>query len=266
MHSTLLSVVTIVLNDPQGLARTGESIISQTLRPEWVVVDGKSANATLDVLRNYGNAVTWVSEKDKGIYDAMNKGVGMCSGDYVVFLNAGDCFSDSEVLADVCSFLSSRHGMSVDVMCCGANLIFPSGSTVYRSPKIVEDYIWHGLPANHQATYYRRISLGINPYDLEFKMCGDYFIAASLYVKNAIFGYFDRPVVNFFLDGVSSNWDIKLFMEPYAIQQNILKIGLFFRLLSILKRFISGIAVRLFGIPFIGTRLLRIFIYARSRS
>ena len=260
-----LSVVTVVLNDPDGLIRTGESLLMQTFLPEWIVVDGGSSKSTLDVLHNFGGVVRWISEKDKGIYDAMNKGVSMCSGDYVVFLNAGDYFSDSEVLADVCAFLSTPQCLSVDVLCCGANLVLEDGRKVYRSPKIVDKYIWHGLPANHQATYYRRVMLGVQPYDLRFKICGDYFIAATLYIKNSTFGYLNRPVVNFFLDGVSSRWHKELFMEPYTIQKTVLLIGFRGRILSLVKRFVSGAVLRLFDFPLIGNALFGLFSYIRSR-
>lgn len=261
----LLSIVTVVLNDPEGLVRTGDSLLKQTLRPEWIVVDGGSSKSTLDVLHNFGSAVQWISEKDKGIYDAMNKGVSMCSGDYVVFLNAGDCFSDSEVLADISSFLSTPQVSVVDVLCCGANLILTDGRKVYRPPKIVDEYIWHGLPANHQATYYRRVMLGAQPYDLRFKICGDYFLAATLYIKKATFGYLDRAVVEFFLDGVSASWRKELFMEPYAIQKKVLLLGLGWRNLSLVKRFVSGVVLRLFNLPLLGDGLFRMFSYIRSR-
>lgn len=260
-----LSVVTVVLNDPDGLVRTGESLLNQTLRPEWVVVDGGSSDPTLTALRNFGDAVRWISEKDKGIYDAMNKGIGMCKGDYVVFLNAGDSFSDSKVVADVSAFLSTPQDRSIDVLCCGANLVLADGRAVYRPPKIVDEYIWHGLPANHQATYYRRVMLGEQPYDLRFKICGDYFLAAILYVKNARFGYFDRSVVEFFLDGVSYGWRKKLFMEPYTIQREVLSLSLGWRILSLLKRFMSCAVLHVFELPLLGHGLFRIFSYFRSR-
>ena len=260
-----ISVITVVLNDPDGLTRTGESILSQTNPVEWIVVDGGSSKATIDILHNLGGEVRWISEKDNGIYDAMNKGVCMCKGDYVVFLNAGDCFTDSGVVSEVSDFLSTPQGLHVDVLCCGANLVLADGRKVYRPPKRVGEYIWHGLPANHQATYYRRIALGTRPYDLRFKICGDYFLAATLYIKKATFGYLDRAVVQFFLDGISYSWRKELFMEPYAIQQRVLLLGFGWRILSLLKRFVSGAVLRLFNLPLLGNGLFRMLSYIRSK-
>ena len=261
------SIITVVYNDVGGLALTKSSIISQHFRNfEWLVIDGGSSDGAVNFLEQCDPInLRWVSEKDQGIYDAMNKGVGMCRGDYVVFLNAGDCFSDSGVVADVSAFLSTPKGLPVDVLCCGANLVLADGRKVYRAPKIVDEYIWHGLPANHQATYYRKVILGVQPYDLHFNMCGDYFLAATLYVKNATFGYLDRPVVEFFLDGVSYSWRKELFMEPYAIQQQVLLLGFGWRILSLFKRFVSGAVLRLFNLPMLGNGLFRMFSYIRSR-
>jgi putative colanic acid biosynthesis glycosyltransferase len=184
----------------------------------------------------------------------------------VVFLNAGDCFTDTRVLADVILKLNTCQSKPVDVLCCGANLVIESGKIVYRSPKKVEDYIWHGLPANHQATYYRRLMLEAQPYDPSFKICGDYFLAATLYKQKAFFAYLDRAVVEFFLNGISYSWRKELFMEPWEIQKNILSIGIGRRILSCLKRFMSNLALRIFSLPLMGRALLNIHSHIRSKK
>ena len=250
-----------------GLALTQSSIANQSHEDfEWIVIDGGSSDGTVTFLEQCNQkSLRWISEKDDGIYDAMNKGIGMCRGDYVVFLNAGDCFSASGVVADISAFLSTPQGLLVDVLCCGANLVLADGRKVYRPPKRVDEYIWHGLPANHQATYYRRVTLGPRPYDLRFKICGDYFLAATLYIKKTTFAYLDRAVVEFFLNGISYSWRKELFMEPYAIQQKVLMIGFGWRILSLLKRFASGAVLRLFNLPLLGDGLFKIFSYIRSK-
>ena len=255
------SVVTVVLNDQAGLLRTGLSILSQTCDLEWIVVDGGSSDAALAVLRNFGDEVRWISEKDNGIFDAMNKGCRMCNGDYVVFLNAGDCFSDSETLSDVGAFLSVDQNSAIDVLCCGANLVLANGGQAYRPPRRADEYIWHGLPANHQATYYRKEILGAEPYDISYRYCGDYFLAAKLHTEKAVFGHLNRPVVEFQLNGVSFRWRSALFMEPYVIQKNVLTIGFGLRVLSLMKRFMASAALHLFNLPLLGNALLKIYSY-----
>jgi len=241
------SVVTVVLRDLEGLKRTYASLASQhCARWEWIVCDGGSGPETIQYLQALDGPVHWISQKDAGIYDAMNKGAAMSHNEYVVFMNAGDTFSDTVVLDDVsCMIVSSpsRPG----IVFGAANIMFDNGRTYLRKPKLIEKYIWHGLPANHQATYYRRETLSVAPYDLTYKICGDYFLVATLFAKNIIAEYSDKPLANFYAGGASFNEDRHLFLEPYRIQRDILKIPLWIRCVSLLKRFVSTVGTRLIG-------------------
>jgi putative colanic acid biosynthesis glycosyltransferase len=163
-----------------------------------------------------------------------------------VFMNAGDTFTDAEVLDDVSRKIASspsRPGLVFGA----ANIMFDNGRTYLRKPKPIEEYIWHGLPANHQATYYRREALPASPYDLTYKICGDYFLAATLFSKNTVAEYTDKPLANFYVGGASFKEDRRLFLEPYRIQRDILKISLLIRCASLVKRFASTVGTRLIG-------------------
>lgn len=119
-----LSIVTISLNDRAGLERTLESVVRQGFRDlELLVVDGGSTDGTVDVLRARAPQIArWVSEKDAGIYDAQNKGIGLATGTWLLFLNAGDHLASDDALGRVfaevrdedlvyCDVLYSRHGV-----------------------------------------------------------------------------------------------------------------------------------------------------------
>ena len=97
------SIITVNYNNREGLRRTIESVVSQTFRDfEFIVIDGGSTDGSADVLREYDSQITyWVSEKDAGIYNAMNKGIRKATGDYLNFMNSGDCFYDEGVLSRV---------------------------------------------------------------------------------------------------------------------------------------------------------------------
>jgi hypothetical protein len=105
----LLSIVTVVRNDREGLQHTGASIAQQTTSDwEWIVVDGASSDGT----ERSGDTLvprpdTWISEPDEGIYDAMNTGIAHSTGDWILFLNAGDTLCRSDTLSDVGAELSS---------------------------------------------------------------------------------------------------------------------------------------------------------------
>lgn len=244
------SVVTVVLNDHAGLLRTGESILDQTCDLEWIVVDGGSSDATLATLRNYGDDVRWISERDNGIYDAMNRGVSMSEGEYVVFMNAGDTFWDSTVLAKVDGYLSANNQI-IDVLFGGAMLSFSGGGRmVYRPPRLVENSLWHGLPANHQATYYRRSLLNQTPYNLQYSLCGDYYLAATLMRNGAYAAYLDEPLAIFEVGGQSYKRLAQLFAEPYRIQRDVLGSPWHYRLASVLKRFVATLGFVVLSQPF----------------
>ena len=257
-----ISVITVVLDELDELIKTHNSILKQCSDEiEWVVVHGGDDVSVAQYINDNRKSLktVFISEPDNGIYDAMNKGVKLCDADYVVFLNAGDVFSDPEVIQDVSSVLSKSSHVKVDVLCCSANLVLSDDRKVLRPAKNVRDYIWHGLPANHQATYYRKESIIKFPYDLKYKLCGDYYIAAIMYENNMIFENFDRVVVDFYLDGISYNWRLDLFKEPFLIQRDILNLNFRIRVISLLKRFISNAALRLFQVPYFGKFVCNLF-------
>ena len=94
------SVITINYNNKEGLLRTIKSVINQTYQDfEYIVIDGGSTDGSVDILKRYDRNITyWVSEKDNGIYNGMNKGIAIAKGDYLNFMNSGDTFYDENVL------------------------------------------------------------------------------------------------------------------------------------------------------------------------
>lgn len=225
------------MNDLDGLVRTQASIESQTdIEFEWVIIDGGSTDGSVEYLKTQiSDSTTWISEQDEGIYDAMNKGIALSQGQYIVFLNAGDLFPAADILTRVKALLSKSE-IAPDVVLGGASLRFGEQKSVYRPPKPIESYIWHGLPANHQATYYKNALLIQNNYDCAYKICGDYFIIAHLYKQGIKVAYLDWPLVDFEFGGLSHNSKIKLWFEPYKIQKYILKQNIVLRLTSLCRR------------------------------
>ena len=99
----LVTVITAVRNNKEGIRKTLESIFSQAYpRLEVIVIDGASTDGTMDVVREYADRIDYVvSEPDKGVYDAMNKGIAASHGDYVNFMNSGDTFHAADVIAEM---------------------------------------------------------------------------------------------------------------------------------------------------------------------
>lgn len=113
MNRTItLSVITINRNNASGLEKTMQSVCSQTSTDfEYIVVDGASTDGSVDIIRRFaekfGHRLKWISEPDQGIYNAMNKGIGIAEGDYVEFLNSGDCFLGDGVVEMMLSSLKN---------------------------------------------------------------------------------------------------------------------------------------------------------------
>jgi glycosyltransferase involved in cell wall biosynthesis len=119
MHSVhptpKFSIITVTYNAEKVLEDTIQSVISQTYHHiEYIIVDGASKDGTLSIINRYRPHIhTVVSEPDKGLYDAMNKGIALANGDYLCFLNAGDCFHEDDTLQQMVHTIKNRDKNSI---------------------------------------------------------------------------------------------------------------------------------------------------------
>ncbi|MFD0940628.1 glycosyltransferase family 2 protein [Pedobacter boryungensis] len=168
-----LSVITIVYNNAVDIERTMLSVLNQTYANiEYIVIDGASNDGTSDIINKYKDRLAvFVSEQDQGIYDAMNKGLKLATGDYVLFMNSGDEIYAPDTVKDV--FASAPSG---DIY-YGETEMYDAnwkslGQRRHRAP---EHFDWHsfkfGMNISHQAIYIKR-SL-TEPYDLQYKYSSD---------------------------------------------------------------------------------------------
>jgi len=169
-----VSIITVVYNGQQVLERTIRSVAAQTYAAiEYIVVDGNSTDGTLDLIRRYEDRPIsrWVSEPDKGIYDAMNKGLAMATGEYVWFMNAGDTIYAPDTLE------IALAGMpQADVYYGEAELVSPEGRAMgLRQPRPPKLLSWRafrtGMSVSHQAFIIRRALAG--QYNLDHRYCAD---------------------------------------------------------------------------------------------
>ncbi|AWB50567.1 hypothetical protein HYN69_18350 (plasmid) [Gemmobacter aquarius] len=238
----LFSIVTVVLNNKEGLIRTAQSIERQNSSLyEWVVIDGGSTDGTLEVLEAYSKITSVkVSEPDKGIYDAMNKGLNLCTGSFVVFLNADDQLV-SDALQSIFEMVPDISDLDVAMLFCEVNLLLPDGKVRHRSVLDPERHLWHRMPTSHQAIFFERQTHLRFQYSARFPVSADYATVAEIYaasVKER--AALSLPIVvsetpiggNSFS---SSNWR-KLLTDHWRIQTEILQVGLSWRLLSIARK------------------------------
>ncbi|HEM7952190.1 TPA: colanic acid biosynthesis glycosyltransferase WcaE [Citrobacter koseri] len=233
----LLSVVTVAFRNYDGVVNTWRSLRNLARDPsltfEWIVVDGGSDDGTAQFLEKLNGEfnLRFVSEKDRGIYDAMNKGIAMAQGRYTLFLNSGDVFHE-----DVTDFVRQLGRKNDDAMYIGDALLdFGEGNKTRRSAKHGW-YIYHSLPASHQAIFFPTAGLKKHPYDLQYKVSSDYALAASLYKSGYPFRRIKGLVSEFSMGGVSTSNNLELCRDAKNVQLKILRVPGFWAELSYLLR------------------------------
>lgn len=205
-----LSIITINLNDKVGLKRTIDSVINQKEKFfEFIVIDGDSTDGSKELLKKHAKHLDyWISEKDKGIYNAMNKGIRNANGDYLLFLNSGDFLLDDREIVNK----AIRKIKNQDIITFNANILnenLSHKSIRKHTSNISLSYVYE-KGFKHQSTLIKKSlfkELGL--YDESFKIAGDYEFWIRAFTKKAInYENFDFEISNFVLGGVSqnSNW------------------------------------------------------------
>lgn len=166
----VLSVVTVNRNMAEGLARTIASVTQQDFGSfEYVVVDGASTDASVDVIKRHSDRVDrWVSGRDAGIYDAMNKGVALARGEWVLFLNSGDVFASGDALSAVMAAARPND----DILYGNAMVRYPGGAKRVI-PAFEPAELPYGMICSHQALFARRELLKAGPFTVG-KIRSDY--------------------------------------------------------------------------------------------
>jgi glycosyltransferase involved in cell wall biosynthesis len=165
-----VSVITVVLNNEHGLQSTVQSVVEQSYpHLEYILIDGGSTDGTLDIIaENHPHLAFCLSEPDQGIYDAMNKGVDKATGDYVLFLNAGDSFFHPKVLADLIQQVEPP-AQNLLYLC---HAMKNTGGVLRAKSSAMKKLF--SLPACHQAILYPIEALRRLKFDLRFGIASDY--------------------------------------------------------------------------------------------
>ncbi|MGB7802502.1 colanic acid biosynthesis glycosyltransferase WcaE [Buttiauxella sp.] len=231
----LLSVITVAYKNLAGIEKTWQSLAhlakASGITFEWIVVDGASNDGTAEFLQNLNGQynLRYVSEPDNGIYDAMNKGIDMAQGRYALFLNSGDIFHPE--IADVAHQLAAMP-LSDNAMVIGDALLdFGDGTKIARRAK-QGWYIYHSLPASHQAIFFPVTGLRKYPYDLQYKVSSDYALTAKMYKSGYAFKRVKGFVSEFSMGGVSTSNNIELCHDAKNVQRKILGVPGFIAELS----------------------------------
>ena len=210
-----ISIVTVNYNDAIGLEGTIRSVIDQKNADyEYIVIDGGSTDGSVGIIKKYADKVDyWVSEGDRGIYHAMNKGVAQAHGDYCLFLNSGDSFYDDSVLNHI-----QELGCDVDIIV--GKVVSKNGhSQLFLPPsrEISLYYLFSGT-VPHQGAFIRTDLLRRIPYDENLKIVSDWkFFLEAIILNNCTVRYVDENIAEFDTTGVSTSNPDKMWKEKELV-------------------------------------------------
>lgn len=195
------SIVTVVYNGESLLEQTIRSVINQSYRDvEYIVVDGDSTDSTLQIAKKYEKHIAFiVSEKDKGIYDAMNKGARLASGDWVCFLNCGDKFVNEQTLATVANKIASFEHPDIVY----GNILIRSENGQFSERIAPLPLNKHRMFFCHQSAFTRRDILEQYPFDINHKFSADFKLFKQCMVHGYKFEHMHFPVAIYDTTGVS---------------------------------------------------------------
>ncbi len=215
-----VTVITVVYNAESLVSRTLKSILGQSYSNiESLIIDGKSKDKTLDIIGSFSDQrIKIISEKDSGIYDAMNKGIAHASGDYIIFINAGDEFYDSDTLTSMLS-----KATYADVYYGNTAVVNEEGKILgdrRLSPPVSLDWksLRFGMCVSHQSILVKR---NIAPqYSLNYKISADIDWTIRLLKSAKIIVNTHQYVSKFLEGGVSSNKRKQGLKERFIIMSN----------------------------------------------
>lgn len=193
-----LSIITVNFNDAKGLERTIKSVKSQTFRDyEFIIIDGGSTDGSVDIIKQFEDNIDyWISETDGGIYAGMNKGLRQAKGEYVNFMNSGDCFHSYDVLERIFSLKTQSDIIT------GAHEGSPHPNVGKVGVTMLSLYTG---AVDHQASFIRRELALRHPYDEKYKIVSDWkFFIEVLIQDNCTFYYTDIVVVDVDMTGISN--------------------------------------------------------------
>lgn len=209
-----ISVVTVCYNAADTIEKTMLSVLNQTYHDiEYIIIDGGSTDGTVEIIRKYADRIAyWVSEPDKGIYDAMNKGIKVATGEWINFMNAGDEFVDEGVIEKL------FQNRTIDTV----GVVFGDTLFIHKSKqKIVkfgDDPHHKIMPSCHQSIFCRRILLARILFDLRYKIAADYNFFFQLRQMDIEFQYVQLVVAVYdAANGISSR-------NEWSTQKEMLKI------------------------------------------
>jgi glycosyltransferase involved in cell wall biosynthesis len=231
----LLSVITVVFNGERHLEQTIQSVIGQSYTNiEYIVIDGGSTDGTTGILNRYNDRIDyWISERDKGIYDAMNKGLDAARGDWIFFLGSDDVLYNRSAISDVATFLDK------DMSLVFGNIMYNDGKIVKSRFNIIT--LLHNT-VHHQSALYNASLFRNWRYDSKLRLIADYELNLRIYLEKLKYRHIDNIISICDQRGQSRNNLRLAFTETNIVRNKYIRggLGIILSLLYFIKFRISS--------------------------
>lgn len=202
--SKKISIITINYNDKIGLTKTIESVKNQTYNLfEFIIIDGGSTDGSTDVIAKYNDKIDYaISEKDSGVFNAMNKGIRAANGEFVLFMNGGDCFENNNILHEIVPLLNDQY----DIYYGNNYKATPNSKRLKTYPSKLNFSFFYTSSINHQSTFIRKSLFDkYFYYNENYKIASDWeFFVYTICYKNVPYRYIDKTIAIYDFTGISS--------------------------------------------------------------
>lgn len=256
----LVSIITVTKNSAAHIEKTINSVLNQTFNNiEYIIIDGESNDDTLNIVRKYNDKIAyWLSEKDKNLYDAMNKGIKYCTGDIVGIVNSDDWLERDAVEAIVRVFLQNP---SIDLVHGNLNARKENGDVeCVLKPRLYKFAFYISLPFYHPTCFLtKKTYLQFGVFNIMYSIVADYELILRLEKNNVKMLYLDKVISNMSPSGISDKTENFKYIMQESLQAKLdngynpvfSRIGLWvhagkFRVYRFLKRWNLGVIVKMY--------------------
>lgn len=218
-----ISVVTVSYNAVTTIEETILSVVNQTYKNiEYIIIDGGSTDGTVDIIKKYADRIDyWISEPDKGIYDAMNKGIKVATGEWVNFMNSGDVFCSGDTIAMIMSHSNNEDIIYGNIIRCYEKYQSRARGIVSQYPKTI-DFLYDTI--HHQSAFIKCFLFEkYGYYSTQYKLISDWIFFYETIVRYSVsIHYVNQDIAYFQMNGISTKCATQYYKERTVYLQNCL--------------------------------------------
>ncbi len=230
----VVSIITVVFNRVDVIEKTIESVLEQKYNKiEYIVIDGGSDDGTVDIIKKYRDKINyWISESDGGIYNAMNKALSYVTGEWVIYMNAGDWFVDSSVIGKI---FNGTNYNEFDVIYGNHEIRYLSGKVRFVRAGNIEA-IWKGSQFSHQSVFVRK-NLQMKKFREDLNIVSDFEFFYQAWKQNCRFIHIDVTVSSYEVGGVSDQKRLVSTLERWSVIDHDMKVNVYYASIFLIEAF-----------------------------